>query len=416
MGLTFAEKVLSKKAGKKVKTGEIVDVAPDRAMSHDNAAAISKTFDELGVDKIFDPEVPVIILDHCVPAANEKYASNHKRIREFVKKHGIKHFFDVGYGVCHQILAEKGFSLPGELLVGSDSHTPSAGAFGAFACGIGRSEMAVVWATGRIWLKVPSSLKIEITGIPKKWISAKDIALHIIGEIGADGALYKSVEFTGDTVEKMDIGERFVLCNLAAEMGAKNAVCSVDDKVLKWLKGRASRKFSVVSPDPDADYEQIITVDVSDIEPKLACPHTVDNVTDVKNKEGTKIDQVLIGTCTNGRLEDLRAAAEILDGKKVHPSVRLLVVPASREIFSAAIADGTIAALNEAGAVILNPGCGPCLGAHQGVPAPGEVCLSTANRNFKGRMGCKEAEIYLCSPAVAAASAVAGEITTPENL
>lgn len=410
MGKTFAEKILGKKAGKDVQPGEIVDVIPDVAMSHDNTAAISKTFYQIGVDKVYDPDMHVIVLDHCVPAANEKFAQNHKDIREFVAKQGIRNFYDIHRGICHQVLTEEGFALPGALMVGSDSHTVTYGAFGAFSTGIGRSEMAVIFATGKIWLRVPETMKIVVKGRLPSGISSKDVMLKIIGTLGADSALYRAVWFTGETIENMSIASRMVLTNMAVEMGAKIGYVKPDPKTLEYLKGRARAEFEVVTSDPDATIEETIKFDVHDLEPQIACPHTVDNVKPVSAVKGTKVNQVFFGSCTNARLEDFEVVATVLRGKKVHPSVRMIVIPASIEVFKQALAAGYIQDLTDAGAVIVNTGCGPCMGNHEGILAPGEVTLSTSNRNFRGRFGCKESEIYLASPMTAAVSALKGEI------
>ncbi len=417
MGKTLAEKILAKNAGlKEASVGQIITSRPDYVLSHDNSAAISGHFEKLGVDKVKYPDRIAIILDHIVPAASETHAKGHQKIRRFVEKQGIKHFYDVGCGICHQVLPEMGLAVPGSVILGSDSHTTTHGAFGAFAAGIGRSEAAVIWATGELWLRVPESFKIELTGKFGKFITPKDLALAIIGEIGADGAIYKSVEFTGQGLFDMPIAGRMVLSNLSAEMGAKAGICVPDDKVVEWLKGRTDAEFELVLPDPDAEYERELVFDLGDVEAVIARPHTVDNIDLAKNAADVKLDQVLIGTCTNGRIEDLHAAREILEGKKIAKGLRLLVFPASREVYIQASLDGTLASLAESGATIMNPGCGPCLGAHQGVMAPGEVTLSTANRNFKGRMGCADAEIYLASPYTAAASAITGHITDPRSI
>jgi homoaconitate hydratase family protein len=416
MGQTFAQKILAQKAGlETVEPGQIVTVRPDKLLTHDNTAAIAKIFREIGVERVARPEISVIVLDHVVPAATEGHARNHQQIRQFVKEQGVTSFYDVGEGICHQVLPEKGHALPGYLIVGSDSHTTTHGAFGAFAAGIGRTEAAAVMATGEIWLMVPESFRITVEGEVPKGVYAKDLILHIIGELGADGADYRAVEFTGPVIKEMSVASRMVLCNMAAEMGAKIGVVEPDDKTRAWLKGRSDVDFEKVSADPEAAYERVIEYDVSALLPQVARPHTVDNVVPITEVIGTKVDQALIGTCTNGRLEDLQVAAQILRGRKIAPMTRLLTLPASREVLSAALAEGIIADLVTAGAVILNPGCGPCLGAHEGVMAPGEVTISTANRNFKGRMGCKEAEIYLASPATVAASALAGEIVDPRE-
>jgi len=411
MGKSFAEKILGHKAGKSVVPGEIVEVKPDIAMSHDNTAAISKTFKEIGVARIDDPNRHVIVLDHCVPAANEKFAQNHKDIRAFVAEQGIPHFFDIDRGICHQVLPEEGFALPGYLMVGSDSHSTTYGAFGALATGIGRSEMAVIFATGKIWLRVPETMKIVIKGSLPKGISSKDVMLKIMGELSADGGLYKSVWFTGPAIAEMSVSSRMVLTNMAVEFGAKNGYMEPDDKTLAFLKGRARAPFTVVTSDPDADFESVHEFDVSDLEPLVACPHSVDNVKPVSAVKGTKIDQVFFGSCTNARIEDFEIVAGALKGKRVHPSCRMVVIPASRQVFLEALAKGYIQLLAEAGATIVNSGCGPCMGNHEGILAPGERVLSTSNRNFKGRFGCKDSEIYLCSPITAAASALTGEIS-----
>lgn len=425
MGHTFVEKVLARKAGLgSVVPGQIVTVRPDKLLTHDNTSAISKKFRQIGVERVADPDMSVIVLDHVAPAASETYAASHKATRQFVAEQGISAFYDIGEGICHQVLPEKGHAWPGAVIVGSDSHTPTYGAFGAFSAGIGRTEAAAVMATGQIWLRVPESLRIVINGTLPERVSAKDVILHIIGDLRADGANYCSVEFAGETVRGMSIASRMVLTNMAAEMGAKNAVVEPDEKTWAWLnrnqvlseKPGFSPAYEEVHADPDATYERVIVYDVNRLVPQVAKPHTVDNVVPVTEVAGTPINQALVGTCTNGRLEDLAAAAEILRGKHIAPSVRLLVLPASREILLAAIERGFVSDLVAAGATLLNPGCGPCLGAHEGCMAPGEVTISTANRNFKGRMGSKEAFIYLASPATVAASAVAGVITDAREI
>jgi 3-isopropylmalate/(R)-2-methylmalate dehydratase large subunit len=416
MGLTFAEKALARKAGlEQVEPGQIVTVQPDKLLTHDNTAAIAKIFREIGVERVARPGINVIVLDHVVPAATEGHATNHQQTRRFVAEQGITNFYDVGEGICHQVLPEKGHALPGYVIVGSDSHTPTAGAFGAFAAGIGRTEAAAVMATGEIWLMVPHSFRIVVKGQVPRGVYAKDIILHIIADLGADGADYRSVEFAGPVIEEMSVASRMVLCNMVAEMGAKAGVVEPDDKTRAWLKGRTTVSYEDVCADPDASYERVMEYDVGDLSPQVARPHTVDNVVPVTQVAGTRVDQAFIGTCTNGRLEDFEVAAGILRGRKVAPHTRLLILPASREVLLAALAEGIVTDLVSAGAVVLNPGCGPCLGAHEGVMAPGEVTVSTANRNFKGRMGCKDSEIYLASPATVAASALTGEITDPRE-
>ncbi len=398
--MTIAQRILASRVGREVKVGEIVEVDVDLAMSHDNAALVIRQFEQIGIDRVWDPTRIVIILDHRAPSESIKTSVGHKKIREFVQRQGINNFFDIGYGICHQVMIEEGFSAPGKVIVGTDSHTTSHGAVGSFATGIGATEMAGVWATGRIWFRVPPTIRIDITGRFPYRVVAKDLILKIIGMMGADGAQYKAVEFHGPLSDSLPLNERIVLSNLSMEMGAKVAIF----------------KTEKVVPDQDAEYEQRVAVDVSDLPPQIACPHQVDNVRPVAELSGTKIDQVVIGSCTNGRIEDLREAWEVLKEGRVAKGVRLIVVPASRRIYLQALSEGIIEGMVERGAVVINPGCGPCLGAHQGLLAPGERCLATTNRNFKGRMGSPEAEIYLGSPYTAAATALTGRITDPSQL
>ncbi len=417
MGHTFAEKVLALKAGlNEVTPGQIVEVEPDVALSHDNAAAIYGLFKKIGVDRIRIPERIVIVLDHAVPAPSTRHAENHRIIRQLVKEQGIGNFFDAGRGVCHQVLVEEGLALPGELVLGSDSHTPHAGVMGAFATGIGRSEMAVVWATGRLWLRVPETMRITVNGRLPDGVTSKDLALKVIADQRSDGALYMSVEWHGEAIRALSIEARATLTNIMAEMGAKNAYIPPDERTLAYLEGRARREFTPIYPDEDAEYAVELEYDAGGIEPMVSRPHAVDNAVPISEVAGTHVDQAFIGTCTNGRLEDLAAAARVLEGRKVAPGVRLIVIPASREVYKAALKAGYLETFVEAGAMIESPGCGPCMGNHMGVPAEGEVTISTANRNFRGRMGTKESEIYLASPLVVAASAVAGRIVHPRDL
>jgi len=411
---TIAEKILAKASGKeKVVPNEIVMAKIDIAMSHENADVVLRSFREIGVKHVWDKNKIVILFDHRIPAESEKSATTHKRLREFVKGQDITYFYDMKEGICHQILPEFGHCRPGEVLVGTDSHTTTHGAFGTFATGIGATEMSGVWATGELWLKVPESIKINITGPFKHYVSAKDLILHIIGMLGSDGANYQAVEFHGKTIKRLSIASRMVLCNLSMEMGAKVAFIVPDEKTIAYVKERTDKKFDVMLPNEDAYYANVIDIDVTNLESQIACPHAVDNVKSVKEIEGTKINQALIGSCTNGRLEDLAVAAKILANKTVHTDVRLLVIPASRKVYLEAIKKGYIEIFVKAGSLVLNPGCGPCLGAHQGLLAPGEVCVATTNRNFKGRMGSPESFVYLASPATVAASAIQGEITPP---
>lgn len=417
MGLTLTQKILARGAGKtSVAISEIVDVTPDVVMSHDNTAAIAATFKKIGVQKLDDPSRHVIVLDHCIPAASEKYAQNHKDIREFVAAQGIGNFYDVHCGICHQVLPERGHVRPGALIVGSDSHTTTYGALGAFAAGIGRSETAAIMAIGKIWMRVPETMRVVLEGQFRPGVYPKDFILRLIGDLGADGGLYQAVEFTGEAIANMDVGDRMTLCNMTAEMGAKNGYVQPDDKTDAWLREHGVSGYEKVFTDPDAPIARTLYYDAASLVPQVAAPHTVDNVHPVTSLAGTKIHQALLGTCTNGRLRDLQQAAQILRGKHIHPSVRMLVFPASSEVYREAMRDGTLLALSEAGAVIMNAGCGPCLGAHEGILAPGEVCISTANRNFRGRMGSRDASVYLASPATVAASALTGEITDPSIL
>jgi 3-isopropylmalate/(R)-2-methylmalate dehydratase large subunit/methanogen homoaconitase large subunit len=417
VGKTFAEKALGRAAGHPVNANEVVTVEPDFCMSHDNTGPISRTFKKIGVKKVWKPERLVVILDHGVPAPSSDHAVNHKEAREFMREQGAPHFYDVSSagGVCPQKFPEEGFALPGQIVIGSDSHTCTYGAFGTFATGIGRTEMAAAWATGSIWLKVPESLKITAEGKLKPGVSAKDFILKVMGDVKSDGADYMSVEFHGDGIANMSVSERMTLCNLGIEMGAKNAVCEPDGKVLDFIRGREkSSAWEALWADPDAVYAKELKYDLGDIKPGVAKPHTVDNYAEIGEVRGVKIDQAFIGTCTNGRAEDLRAAAEALRGKRV--AVRTIVIPASWNIYREVMRDGTLDTLMDAGCIICNSGCGPCLGAHMGTLAPGEVCVSTANRNFKGRMGDKESFIYLASPLTVACSAVAGEIADPREV
>ena len=417
MGQTFAEKVLAKHAGvANAKAGTIVEVKPNVALSHDNSAAIAAIFKEMGGTRVFDPEMHAIVLDHATPAPTTRHAENHRLIREFVRAQGIEHFYDIGRGICHQVLVEEGLALPGELILGADSHTPHAGVMGAFATGIGRSEMASIWALGKLWLRIPESIKITIEGNLSRAVTTKDLALTMIGKLGADGALYQSVEWHGDGLASIPLSQRATLPNMMAEMGAKNSYVTPDEHVDQYLKKRAQRNYSPLFPDPDAEYQRELTYTLDTITAMVACPHSVDHVKPLAEVQGTHIDQAFLGTCTNGRLDDLQAAAEILRGNSIARGTRMVVIPASSEIFLEALKQGLIAEFIEAGAVIESPGCGPCMGNHLGIPAEGEVTISTANRNFRGRMGTKESEIYLANPYVVAASAVAGKIISPEEL
>jgi 3-isopropylmalate/(R)-2-methylmalate dehydratase large subunit len=414
-------------------------------LSHDNTAAIARIFRALGVTRVKYPERLAIALDHAVPAPTTQHAANHAEARKFAQEQGIANFFEVGRGICHQVLSEEAVVLPGQLILGADSHTTHYGWMGAFGAGVGRSEVAALWATGVLWLRVPESIKIVVDGKIPRGVTSKDLCLRIIGDLGADGGLYASVEFHGSALARLSLESRMVIPNMMAEFGVKNAVVLPDDAVFQYLAKRKAqsekRKVerenrktqnakrreelsdlefrisnSALYPDPDANYTATHHYDAATLEPYIACPHRVDNVKPLSQVRGTRVDQAFIGTCTNGRIEDLAAAAEILRGKKIARGTRLLVIPASSEVLREAMEHGYLQTFLDAGGVIGTPGCGPCMGNHMGIPAPGEVTISTANRNFRGRMGTRESEIYLANPAVVAASAVAGAISDPREV
>jgi 3-isopropylmalate/(R)-2-methylmalate dehydratase large subunit len=424
MGKTFAEKALARAAGlSDVSAGQIVDARPDRVLSHDNTAAIYRLFKQLGIEKVLNPERLCITLDHAVPAPSTQHAQNHAEVRRFVAEQGVTHFFEVGRGICHQVFSEEALVLPGWSILGSDSHTPHFGWLGAFGAGVGRSEVAALWATGELWLRVPEAMQIELTGTLPRHVTTKDFCLKLIGDLGQDGGLYASVEFCGADISGLSLESRMVVPNMMAEFGAKNAYMPPDDAVFAYLDARLARRGLAATsrkdalyPDADAHYMSRHRYDLGALEPMVARPHRVDNTVPVSMLKGTRVQQAFLGTCTNGRLEDIAAAAEVLRGRKVSSQTRLLVIPASSEVMKAATKLGYISDLLEAGAVISVPGCGPCMGNHMGVPAIGEATISTANRNFKGRMGTRDSEIYLASPAVVAATAIAGEIVDPREV
>ena len=421
---TFAQKALARAAGMpQVAIGTTVDARPNRILSHDNTAAIARIFAQFGLERVYNPEKLVIVLDHAAPPPTALHARNHAEIREFVAQHSIRHFFEVGRGICHQVISEEALILPGQLILGADSHTTHYGWLGAFGTGVGRSEVASLWATGELWLRVPESVRITLIGALLPGVSSKDLCLHLVGQLGADGGLYASVEFDGSGLSTLSIESRMVIPNMMAEIGVKNAYLPPDELVFNWLStcSAINHQPSAISklalyPDPDATYSRTVEIDLATLEPQIACPHRVDIVQPLSEVVGRPVNQVFLGTCTNGRLEDLATAAGLLQGRELAARTRMLVIPASSQVLQAAIDQGYIATLLEAGATLGTPGCGPCMGNHLGVLAPGEVCLSTANRNFRGRMGQPEAEIYLASPAVAAASAIAGVIADPREL
>ena len=419
MGNTTSQKILARAGGlDEVVTGQIVTVHPDHLLTHDNTAAIiAKITEDLAAWGVADREQPVIVLDHVAPARDTATATAHASVRAFVTTFDLPHFFDVGEGICHQVVLERGLARPGNVIVGSDSHTCTYGAVGAFATGIDRTEAAAVLLTGETWLKVPSTIRVNLTGSLPLGTTAKDLVLKLIGELGADGAAYRAVEYHGSS-DRLPMEDRITIANMGVEMGAKAALFPVDGETRWFLEGAGVDlgEGPFEWSDPDADFEREVTLDLDELTPVVARPGRVDDVVPITDAAGTKVDQVLLGTCTNGRLTDLRSAATLLEGRTIAAGTRLLVLPASRRIYQAAASDGTLAILAGAGAVVLPPGCGPCLGAHQGVLAPGEACLSTANRNFKGRMGTPESEIWLGSPLSAAAAALTGEITDPREL
>ncbi len=418
MGKTISEKILARASGMdEVSTGEIIKSRVDLAMMPDPTSFLAiKAMKAMGRERVWDREKVVIMLDHVAPASTLTMAIVHGELRRFAREQGLKHLYDVDSGVCHQVLPERGHVKPGTVVIGADSHTCTHGAFGAFATGVGSTDMGAVLATGKTWLRVPETIKVEVEGSLQEMVAPKDIILRIIGEIGADGATYNAVEFSGSTVSELSISGRMTLCNMAIEMGGKAGIVKPDEKTFAYLRGRTDGVFKPLWADPDAQYKRVLKLNVDNLEPQIACPHSVDNVKPIGEVAGTKIDQAFIGSCTNGRIEDLEAARVILRGRHVHPDVRLLVVPASKEVYLEALDEGLVKDLIEAGAVFSNPSCGACFGGHIGLLAPGEVGLTTSNRNFKGRQGSPEALVYLSSPTVAAASAVTGEITDPRDL
>jgi len=417
--LNIAEKILARASGKKeVNPGEIVEAKIDVAMVHDLTGPLTvKSFREIGVKKVWDNQRIVIIFDHLVPASSVQAAELHRVMREFAEEQKIENFYDIGRGgICHQAMPEKGHVRPGDLIVGADSHTCTYGAFGAFATGIGATDMAAVFATGKLWFKVPSLIRVNVTGRFQELVTPKDLILNIIGHIKADGAIYKGVEFAGPTIRNVSIDGRMTMCNMAVEMGAKIGIIEPDETTLNFVKSRTKEPFTLPKSDPDADYEKILDFGVTDMEPQVALPHSVDNVQPISEIGEVEVNQAFIGSCTNGRLEDLRLAARLLKGRKIKEGVRTLVIPASQEIYMQALQEGLIETFVKAGAFVCNPTCGPCLGGHLGLLAPGEACISSSNRNFIGRMGSPEAYVYLASPATVSASAVTGKITDPKSL
>jgi len=418
MGQTIVEKIFSEHSGKEVKAGEIVIANIDLALAQDGTGPLTiRQIEKLGVEKLANPERAVFFIDHACPSPRKELSNDHMLIREFTRKTGAV-LSDIGDGVCHQVINEK-FNCPGYILIGADSHTVTGGALGAFATGMGSTDVAIGMAYGKNWFRVPETFYFNLKGSFPKGVYGKDLILHIIGMIGADGATYKAMEFGGEALPHISMSERLTIANMSVEAGAKCGIFPTDEITRGFLKeyGREN-KFREIKPDPDAEYEKIFEINLSDLKPMVAMPHTVDNVRpiDHPNLKNIEINQVFLGSCTNGRIEDLRIAASIIKGKKKHPRVRMIVVPASRDVYRRALKEGLLEIFNDFGASINTPGCGPCCGVHQGILGDGEVALATSNRNFKGRMGNPEAFVYLASPATAAASAITGMITDPREI
>ncbi len=419
MGMTITQKILAEHAGKKeVYPGELITCKVDIALANDVTAPIAiKRLEEAGIDKVWDREKIALVPDHFTPAKDIKSAEQVKMMRIFAKKHNIKHFWTEGrVGIEHVLLPEEGVVLPGDLVIGADSHTCTYGALGAFSTGVGSTDIAYAWATGEIWLRVPEQMKFVYYGKPKKWVCGKDIILYVIGKIGVDGALYKTMEHTGEAIKYLSMDDRFTICNMAVEAGAKNAVIEPDEITVEYVKQRAKRDYKLYRSDPDAQYSEVYEINVSEIEPLVALPHLPSNVKPAKECTDIRIDQVVIGSCTNGRITDLEIAGKILKGKKVHKDVRCIIIPGSQRVYKEALKKGLIDIFIEAECVVSPPTCGPCLGGHMGILAEGERAVATTNRNFVGRMGHPKSEVYLASPAVAAASAVLGRIAHPDEV
>lgn len=419
MGMTITEKIISAHSElQEIRAGQFVYADVDICLGNDITAPIAiEQFERLGVDKIFNPDGVVLVPDHFTPNKDIKSAQNAKLLREFAQKHRIKNYFEVGrVGIEHALLPEKGIVVPGDLVIGADSHTCTYGAMGIFSTGVGSTDLAACYATGKVWLKVPETIKFVFNGKLNKWVSGKDLILYVIGEIGVDGAGYKAMEFSGPVITDLSMDDRLAMCNMAIEAGAKNGIIEPDDCTEEYIKDRAQREYKFYYSDADCEYLDIHEYDVSTISPQVALPNLPENTRPVEDLSDIKIDQVVIGSCTNGRISDLRIAAKILKNKKIDPSVRLIVIPATQGVYLEALKEGLIEIFINAECVVSTPTCGPCLGGHMGILAEGERVLSTTNRNFAGRMGHPKSEIYLCNPAVAAASAITGKITHPELL
>lgn len=419
MGMTMTQKILAAHAGlDEVRAGQLINAKLDLVLGNDITTPVAvNEFRKKGFDQVFDKKKVAIVPDHFTPNKDIKAAEQCKCIREFAYEKEIENYFEIGeMGIEHALIPEKGLVVPGDVVIGADSHTCTYGALGAFSTGIGSTDMAAGMATGECWFKVPTALKFELVGKPSEWVSGKDVILHIIGMIGVDGALYKSMEFVGEGLKNLSMDDRLSMANMAIEAGGKNGIFLVDDKTLEYVKENSTKPYTVYAPDEDAVYEKEYVIDLSEIRPTVAFPHLPDNTRTIDEVGEVKIDQVVIGSCTNGRLEDLRVAASILEGKKVAKGMRTIVFPATQKIYLQAMKEGLIETFIKAGAIVSTPTCGPCLGGHMGILAKGERAVATTNRNFVGRMGHPESEVYLASPAVAAASALTGKITGPESL
>lgn len=419
MGMTMTQKILAAHAGlPSVGSGELIEAELDLVLGNDITSPVAiHEMEKMNVDGVFDRDKIALVLDHFVPNKDIKSAQHCKCVREFALRHEITNYFDVGeMGIEHALLPEKGLTVAGDVIIGADSHTCTYGALGAFSTGVGSTDMAAGMATGKAWFKVPSAIRFTLTGTPAKWISGKDIILHIIGRIGVDGALYKSMEFAGDGIARLSMDDRFTIANMAIEAGGKNGIFPVDDLAKTYMEEHSNRPYAVYEADADAEYEQEYVIDLASLKPTVAFPHLPENTKTIDEVGELKIDQVVIGSCTNGRMEDLRVAASILKGRKAAKGVRVIVIPATQQIYLDALEEGLIKIFVEAGAVVSTPTCGPCLGGYMGILAEKERCVSTTNRNFVGRMGHVESEIYLASPAVAAASAVTGRLSGPEEV
>ena len=419
MGMTMTQKILAAHAGlEEVKAGQLIEADLDLVLGNDITSPVAiNEMKKMSKQTVFDKDKIALVMDHFIPNKDIKSAENCKCCREFACRHEITNYFDVGeMGIEHALLPEKGLVVAGDAVIGADSHTCTYGALGAFSTGVGSTDMAAGMVTGKAWFKVPSAIKFVLTGKPGKWVSGKDVIPHIIGMIGVDGALYKSMEFTGDGVANLSMDDRFTICNMAIEAGGKNGIFPVDEKAEAYMKEHSKRDYKIYEADEDAVYEAVYTIDLSQLKPTVAFPHLPENTKTIDQVEEIKIDQVVIGSCTNGRLDDMRIAAEVMKGRKVAKGVRCIVIPATQAIYLQSLKEGLLEIFIEAGAVVSTPTCGPCLGGYMGILAAGERCVSTTNRNFVGRMGHVDSEVYLASPAVAAASAVTGKISAPEEL